>query len=80
MKPMLVSIIVESAHHLYRATLTGSAEGVAVQIWNLDGRGGGPVMKSLKSSEIIDAPWHVALDRVHDLVQQLEDGQNWSGR
>ena len=60
------------------ATLTDDPDGIAVAFWRLTGRGDGPLgsappLARRLRAETLDIPWHLALDRTHEVLQQIEE-------
>ena len=62
-------IIVDGGDGRHRAEVFEVPAGIRVYFWERMGTGGGP--RRLMGSCEFDAPMHVVLDRVHEIVNQL---------
>lgn len=72
-------MLIDSSNGWFRATLDEEDDGISVVFWRNRSRSN-QHWQPLYST-VLDVPWHVARDRVHDLVNELTpDAKAWPER
>lgn len=56
------------------AAILDHPEGVQVEIWRRQRRSEG--VATLMHRTVLDCPWHVACDKVHDIIYNLPDDED----
>lgn len=64
------SLTIDSDNGWFRAQLDDAPDGIVVTVWE---RRSGGVWRRIYRDEL-DAPWHVACDGVHDVINALTRG------